>query len=247
MGKRLPTALSQDQLDQLLEQPNITTTIGLRDRVMMETMARAGLRVSEVVALRRQDITWGSGEQLTMIHVRQGKGAKDRNVPVTDQTARWLRMWDQERHGYASTFFHTCAARSGGAVRSSKHSGLSTRTVQEMVKRHAGEAGLSTTGDRRVTPHVLRHTFATWQIDKGTPTAVVQSMLGHERIETTEIYLDVSDPQVMEAMRRISRAEDDQQSLDTQPSTFAAAVAGAIDGLPEAQKRELAEQLGLTG
>lgn len=242
MAKRLPKALSQDQWQALCEEPNIDSVTGLRDRVILEVMGRAGLRVSEVAALRRQDITWGSPGQPTVLHVLEGKGAKDRNVPVSARTAQWLRMWDEARHGWAKTFFHTTAGRSGGAIESTKHSELSRHTIYGMVKKYAGRAGLPDW----VSPHNLRHTCACWLINQlGWPTARVQKLLGHERLQTTEIYLEVADPDLEAAMLQVSRDEADQQSLDEQPSAFAAAIAGVIDGLDEEQKRQIAEQLGL--
>lgn len=240
--KPLPKYLSQEEVGRLLEQPNIASTIGLRDRVIMEVMAYAGLRVSEVVALKPADITWRGPAGLPVLHILEGKGGKDRNMTVRERTGQWLRQWDKQRHSHAGPFFHTCAGRSGGAITSRLHSNLSRKTVYGAVKRYAAAAGLPSW----VTPHTLRHTFAMWMIsDRGEPTAVVQAMLGHEHIQTTEIYTRCADAQVTAAMQRASRAEADQQSLDAQPSAFATAIAAAVDTLPEAEKRELVERLGL--
>lgn len=238
--KKLPDALSQDELRRLLERPNVTTTIGLRDRAMLEVMARAGLRVSELVALRPEDITWSAPGESGWIHVNDGKGGVDRNIPLYEQAERWLKAWMKERSGRAPTLFHTIAARSGGAVTSKRHTPLSPRTVREMVKGYALEAGLPAW----VSPHKLRNTFATWQIAEGTPTSVVQKMMGHSRITTTEIYLAVGDPETAEAMRRISARHAEQQTLDGRVSVQAAGVAAKL----EAMARELGkpvEQLTL--
>ena len=237
-GQDIPKYLSQDELRKLLEQADPNTMTGLRDRTMMEVMAYAGLRVGELVALERSNITWRGDHGLPVIHVIDGKGLKDRNVTVREKTGQWLRTWDRKRYSYATKFFHTCAGRSGGAVTSTKHSGISTRTVQDRVKRYAQAAGLPDW----ISPHNLRHTCAIWMLTVvGEPTTVVQTMLGHERLETTEIYAKCSDTHQAQAMQRASRMEADQQSLDTAANSQDAALLAVIAEVAEQQGKNPAE------
>ena len=228
-AKKLPEALSQDELRRLLERPNVTTTTGLRDRAMLEVMARAGLRVSELVALRPEDITWSTPGDVGLIHVKDGKGGKDRNVPISDLAERWMRAWAKARSGRAECFFHTCSGRSGGAVTSKRGSQLNPRTVWAAVKRYAAAAQLPAW----VSPHRLRNTFATWQIGEGTPTVVLASMMGHEHVETTEIYTRVGTPETKEAMRRINARNAEQRSLDGLPSAQAVAAGQRLERIAE--------------
>lgn len=242
MARKLPFALSETQLQALLAQPNVGSTTGLRDRVMMQVMARAGLRVSEVTALRRQEITWGGPGERPGITILDGKGEKDRHVPVGEATQGWLRRWDAERYSYCrSAFFHTIKATGY----SEANTPLSTRTVQSMVKRYAEAAGLPTTGNRRVTPHTLRHTYATWLIRSGTNLEAVRRLLGHADISTTQRYLHISDPELEETVWDLEAEEQEQTTLDGQPSAQDLALARAINSMNGEAKAALAEALGL--
>jgi len=249
MAQRLPTALSERALQALLAQPNTGSTTGLRDRVIMEVMARAGLRVSEAVALQRTHITWGNGgSERPRILVVDGKGGRDRTVPIDRELLGWLRRWDAERYSYCrQAFFHTVKRTSNSsAVGSERHSALSTRTVQSMVRRYAEQAGLPVGGHDGVTPHVLRHTYATRLIRRRVPLEAVRRLLGHADISTTQRYLHVTDPELEEMVWELGEAEQEQQTLDGQPTTQDMALARAIAALEPAAKAALAEALGLS-
>ncbi len=237
--RRLPTALSEADLQRLLAQPNVGCTTGLRDRVILEVMAHAGLRVSEVVALKRSDITWGGAAEHPKLLVRDGKGGRDRTVPIDRDLLGWLRRWDAERYSYCrAAFFHTVRGSSGAIATAGKHTALSTRTVQQMVRRYAGQAGLPTEGPQRVTPHVLRHTYATSLIRDGVTLEAVRRLMGHASVQTTQIYLHVTDPELEATIWRRGEERQAQQSLDGQPSAAALAAARQIE--------QAAERLGVS-
>lgn len=244
-GRRIPHALSDADLQALLAQPNVGCTTGLRDRVILEVMARAGLRVSEVVALRRTDITWGGAEEHPKLRIDDAKGGVDRVVPIDRELVGWLRRWDAERYSYCrSAFFHT-VRDSAGVTSSGKHEPLSVRTIQAMVKRYAAQAGLPTEGRRRVTPHTLRHTYATGLIRDGVALEAVRRLLGHANLSTTQIYLHVTDPELQEIIWQRGEARQAQQTLDGQPSAADLALARAIAAMPADAKAALAQALGL--
>lgn len=244
-GRKIPHALSDADLQALLAQPNVACTTGLRDRVILEVMARAGLRVSEVAALKRTDITWGGAEEKPKLRIDDAKGGSDRTVPIDRELVGWLRRWDGERYSYCrAAFFHTVRETQTGAVSSGKHEPLSTRTIQAMVKRYAAAAGLPTEGRRRVTPHTLRHTYATGLIRDGVTLEAVRRLLGHANIGTTQIYLHVTDPELEETIWQRGEARQAQGSLDGQPTAADLALARQIASMTPEQKDALRALLG---
>ena len=180
--KRLPTILTRDEADALLRQPTRSATTGLRNLCMLELMLRAGLRVSEVVKLRPRDIRWRACE----LEVRGGKGGRDRVVPLRPSTVALLERW-RDLRPTADTFFCTMWERGGIASGGGEGKPLSSRYVQQAVKRYAHRASI----ERRVTPHTLRHTYATDLLDGGLNIREVQQVLGHSDVSTTMIYTHV--------------------------------------------------------
>ena len=176
--RRLPVVLERSDVDQLLISPSCRYPTGLRNRVVLEVLAYAGLRVSEVVALRGGDIAWDS----RMLEVRGGKGGKDRVVPLRQGTVGWLTAWQACRvnRGLTGTATFFCTLKGGP---------LSVRYLQQMVKRMAKRAGLEQAAS--VTPHTLRHTYATGLLDDGFNIREVQLLLGHSSVATTQIYTHV--------------------------------------------------------
>lgn len=170
--KKLPIVLQRDELVALMAAPNVRCRTGLRNRAMLAAMYGAGLRVSEVVRLSPKGITWSHGT----LKVRSSKGARDRDVPVSAETLAWFRAWAEKRPRRARHFFCTLA---GGKV--------SARYVWGMVKRLARRAELKRADD--VSPHVLRHTYATDLLDRGFTLPEVQQLLGHAQVTTTKVYL----------------------------------------------------------
>jgi integrase/recombinase XerD len=171
--KRLPFVLDQAEVEKMLRRPNIKCPTGLRNRAILEIMAGAGLRVSEVVQLKPGEIRWDTG----IIEVHDGKGGRDRNVPVTSETLGWLRAW-QGKRPQARRFF--CTLRG---------TPVSTRYLQAAVKRIARKAGVENA--ERVSPHTLRHTYATQKLEAGFNLREVQELLGHSSVTTTQVYTHV--------------------------------------------------------
>ncbi|MCD6360936.1 MAG: tyrosine-type recombinase/integrase [Armatimonadetes bacterium] len=184
-AKKLPVVLTDAEVDALLARISPKSDTGLRNRAMLQAMLGGGLRVSEVIALMPADIDLDRG----MIRVNRGKGAKDRVVPVDSETLGWLRAWAERRKRLGlnarSPFF--CSKRNRGRP-------LTPRYVQWLVSRLAQAAGI----EKKVTPHVLRHTYATRMLRRGLDLREVQELLGHANVATTQIYTHV-DP---EALRR---------------------------------------------
>lgn len=174
----LVTFLSRSEVDALLAAPDRTTWIGQRDHTLLLVALRTGLRVSELTGLRIQDCLLD-----TSAHVRcHGKGRKERFTPLDRETTRLLRVWIKAISAASSeVVFPSCR---GGR--------LSSDAVQRLVAKHAATASrtCSTLARKTVTPHVLRHTTAVHLLEAGVDRAVIALWLGHEGVETTQIYLD---------------------------------------------------------
>jgi len=182
-SKKLPQILERQEIAAIKRQPNTRCPTGLRNRAILEVMHRGGLRISEIINLRRRDIRW----DICALEVRGGKGGKDRTVPLDNTALAWLRAWDAQRPR-GKTFFTTLK---GGI--------LSARYLQQLVKRLACKAGIE--DPNRVTPHVFRHTCATELLDEGFTIREVQAFLGHAWLNTTSIYLHVR-PETLMAKTR---------------------------------------------
>jgi integrase/recombinase XerD len=183
--QRLPKTLSTADVDALLVQPNTATPIGLRDKAMLELLYATGLRVSELVGLKLQDINLERGFLIVM-----GKGSKERAVPMGEVAAAAVRRYlESDRtallNGIDSDFLFI----------SSKRRGITRQMFWERIKLYALKAGIGTA----ISPHTLRHSFATHLLDNGADLRAVQAMLGHSDISTTQIYTHVS----MERLRKI--------------------------------------------
>jgi integrase/recombinase XerD len=173
----LPRCLAPDDVDRLIEQPDTSTPLGRRDRTMLEVMYATGLRVSELVALNASDINLSAG-YLT----GTGKGAKQRLVPLGDRAVAAIR--DYQQHA------RPVLARPGSPPRlflNGRGGALSRVGFWKIVKGYVRKAGLR--GD--VSPHVLRHSFATHLLERGADLRAIQMMLGHADLSTTQIYTHV--------------------------------------------------------
>jgi len=208
---KLPKVLTKTQVRRLMDVVDVSSPTGLRNRVAMELMHRAGLRVGEVVALQPKDINLEDG----LVFVREGKGAKDRVVPLDAGTMQWCRMWQKTRRPRATWWLHVIKHHPGQQ--------MSVRSLQQAVSRYAAKADLEDVG---ITPHVLRHTYATELMqDPEFSARDVQELLGHSSLTTTQIYTHVSQTELAEKIRRRS----DQGSLDTAPSSRAVAMGQALE------------------
>ena len=175
----LPKFLTAEEVKRLLEAPDVETPKGLRDRAMLELLYACGLRVSELAGLPVENLRLADGFVLV-----RGKGSKERVVPIADASARWV-----------SRYVKSARARKKGAAASrwlfpgSKGRPVTRQTVFFVLKAAAKAAGLPPAA---VSPHVLRHAFATHLVDNDADLRAVQMMLGHADIATTEIYTHVS-------------------------------------------------------
>ena len=175
----LPTYLSVDEVDALIAQPDVSMPRGLRDRALIELLYATGLRVSELVGLRPADLNL-EASFLTCT----GKGDKQRLVPIGDEAARWVTRYIHEgrkallgRRTSARLFVN---ARGGGP-------GLTRVGFWKILKVYARQAGLKTS----LSPHTLRHSFATHLLERGADLRAIQMMLGHADLSTTQIYTHV--------------------------------------------------------
>lgn len=175
--KRLPRYLHEEEVRRLLDQPNTTTLEGLRDLAMLELLYATGLRVSELVALSLNDINLDRNFVRTI-----GKGKKERFIPLGDYASEALRRYLSEARGAllrGRSSPHCFVSRRGRL--------LSRQGFWKRLKAYARQAGLSP----EVSPHHLRHSFATHLLEHGADLRTVQEMLGHANIATTEIYTHV--------------------------------------------------------
>ncbi|HXU10380.1 MAG TPA: site-specific tyrosine recombinase XerD, partial [Candidatus Binatia bacterium] len=188
LPRRLPKNLSEKDVEALLGAPDPRTTLGLRDRAMLETLYATGLRVSELVGLTLAQVSLDMGVVRVI-----GKGSKERLVPMGRQASQKLRAYlEGGRPGIAS---------GGGAHPSlflnSRGRGLSRQGFWKILKRYGRTVGLR----GKLSPHVLRHSFATHLLERGADLRSVQMMLGHADISTTQIYTHIN----RERLRKIYR------------------------------------------
>jgi integrase/recombinase XerD len=177
--KTLPRYLAVEEVDRLLAQPDVATPRGLRDRALIELLYATGMRVSELIGLRPADVNLDAS-YLTCT----GKGDKQRIVPVGDEAVAWVRRYVRDGRpallGERTSPRLFVNARGGG-------SGLSRVGFWKVLKGYARQAGLKTS----ISPHMLRHSFATHLLERGADLRAIQMMLGHADLSTTQIYTHV--------------------------------------------------------
>jgi integrase/recombinase XerD len=173
----LPKFLSIEDVDTLIAQPDVDTPLGLRDRAMIELLYATGLRVSELVGVRVADLHLAE-QYLTCV----GKGSKERLVPIGEQAADWI-----DRYRAAARAELLKGRASPRLFVNARGGSLSRVGFWKILKQHARKAGLS----RGVSPHVLRHSFATHLLERGADLRAIQLMLGHADLSTTQIYTHV--------------------------------------------------------
>jgi integrase/recombinase XerD len=172
----LPRFLTEEEMERLLAAPNVSTDEGIRDRAMMELMYAAGLRVSELVELKRTDLNLDAG--LVACH---GKGSKERRVPIGKSATHWLQQYASVRARFGKGNNPHLFLNSHGAR-------LTRNFAWAMIKHHAQSVRLD-----HVSPHTLRHSFATHLLQRGADSRSVQALLGHSDISTTQIYTHITD------------------------------------------------------
>jgi len=178
LGRSLPKSLTEEQVEKLLHAPNVETPLGLRDRAMLETLYATGLRVSELVGLTLQQANLQAGVVKVI-----GKGDKERLVPLGEEAIEWLQHYLKEArakllHGQSSDALFPTAR---GAA-------MTRQAFWHNLKRYTRTAGIET----HLSPHSLRHAFATHLLNHGADLRVVQMLLGHVDLSTTQIYTQVA-------------------------------------------------------
>lgn len=178
------TFLTPEELSQLFVQPDLSTLAGLRDRAILELLFSSGLRVSELVNLNREHINLKRREFTV-----RGKGQKDRPVFISPDAAKWVEHYLNKRDDNVKPLFIRYSGNKQVDLSGNYHR-LTARSVQRLVSRYARLAGIT----KHVSPHTLRHSFATDLLMNGADLRSVQAMLGHSNIATTQIYTHVTDP-----------------------------------------------------
>jgi integrase/recombinase XerD len=184
-AKKLPTVLTEDEQERLLEQPNPRYPTGERNGTMLRLMLNTGLRLAEVTGLKWHDVNLTTGKLM----VRQGKGSKDRTLWVAEGDIDRLRSWRERQAAQCGQRDHVFTTLQGQL--------LGHRYVQRMVKRYAAKAGI----DKNVSPHMLRHSFATDLYRETSKMRLVQKVLGHSDLSTTIIYTHIFDEEVESALK----------------------------------------------
>ena len=185
---RLPKSLTYKQLEALLNAPNLGSPSGLRDRTLMELIYGAGLRVSEAVSIRTEQIHFDTATLMVT-----GKREKTRWIPLPSQTTDWIEKYLQEArpHLVKRTLPNLILADRGGP--------MLRQTVFYLLKKYSLKAGLPS----NVHPHMLRHTYAVHLLKGGADLRVIQELLGHESISTTQVYTELD---IDEVARRYQKA-----------------------------------------
>ena len=195
-ARKQVTFLNEDELSRLFAQPKLDSEQVTRDRAILELFFSSGLRVSELVALNKGDINLKRREFMV-----RGKGQKDRPIFVSDDAADWVQKYLDMRQDNSVPLF----IRYSGSKKlstSGNFNRLTVRSVQRLVARYALLAGIT----KHVSPHTLRHSFATDLLMNGADLRSVQAMLGHSNISTTQIYTHVTDPHLKAVHQKFHRS-----------------------------------------
>lgn len=183
----LPVTLNESQIEKLLEAPDISSDLGLRDRAMIELLYATGLRVSELISLQISQVSLEPGV-LRII----GKGDKERLVPVGEIALDWLTSYLYQSR---SSLLENKSVSTNAVFVTRRGAAMTRQAFWYMIKRYAGIAGIAT---EALSPHTLRHAFATHLLNHGADLRVVQMLLGHSDISTTQIYTHVADQRLRE-------------------------------------------------
>jgi integrase/recombinase XerD len=178
LPRSLPKSLTEEDVELLLAAPDAGTPLGLRDRAMLEMLYASGLRVSELVGVGAAQVSQDMGVVRIM-----GKGSKERLVPLGDEALDWIRRYLEQARPIILD-----GKRSDALFVTARGAGMTREAFWHLIRRHAARAGLR----KPISPHTLRHAFATHLLNHGADLRVVQMLLGHADISTTQIYTHVA-------------------------------------------------------
>ncbi|MDZ7786534.1 MAG: site-specific tyrosine recombinase/integron integrase [Candidatus Saccharibacteria bacterium] len=191
------TFLTPEEVDNLFAQPDLSKLAGVRDRAILELLFSSGLRVSELVGLDKGDVNLKRREFMV-----RGKGQKDRPIFISETAAHWIEKYLEKRQDNVKPLFIRYSGRKTVDASGNYHR-LTARSIQRMVKRYALLAGIT----KHVSPHTLRHSFATDLLMNGADLRSVQAMLGHSNIATTQIYTHVTDPHLKKVHEKFHKSQ----------------------------------------
>lgn len=183
-GRKIPSYLSLREVEKLLEAPDTTSPVGLRDKAILECLYATGLRISELVSLNRRDLNLASG----WLKV-QGKGSRERMVPLGKEAIKWLNRYLREREGVRKDSPLFCN-RYGERI--------SRQSCWKIIKKYARIAGIN----KVISPHTLRHSFATHLLSRDADLRSVQELLGHVSISTTQIYTHITQERLIKIYKK---------------------------------------------
>jgi integrase/recombinase XerD len=189
----LPNFLSLEEVDRLIAQPDVATPLGLRDRAMLELLYATGMRVSELVSVRPADLHL---DELYLTCI--GKGSKERLIPIGEQAAAWVRRYARDAR---PALMQRSSRKRAAAPRlfvNLRGGPLSRVGFWKVLKRYGRQGGIRSS----LSPHVLRHSFATHLLERGADLRAIQMMLGHADLSTTQIYTHVLETRLRSAYER---------------------------------------------
>ena len=188
LGRPLPATLTEEEVEHLLAAPNIDKAHGVRDRAMLEVLYACGLRVSELIGLTLHQVSLNQG----VIRV-VGKGNKERLIPFGEQASEWIAKFINEERANLLKLNQQCDA----LFITNRGTAMTRQAFWHLIKKHAKQVGIT----KHLSPHTLRHAFATHLLNHGADLRVVQMLLGHSDLSTTQIYTHVAQARLRELHR----------------------------------------------
>lgn len=191
--------LDVNDIEKMVAIPEVDTQKGLRDRTILELFFSSGMRISELTALNQDQFTMLQDNSTTRTYELSivGKGKHIRTIFISPRSAQWVRLYLKERHDVEKPLFTNLS-------KNSESKRLSPRAIQMMIKRCATLAGIS----KKVTPHTLRHTYATDLLDAGADLRSVQELLGHKNVSTTQVYTHVTNKRLRDIHEKFHGGKD---------------------------------------
>lgn len=185
LGRKIPSFLSEKEVEALLETPSVDEQYGIRDRAILEVVYGAGLRISELINLNLTDLNLKGGWVKVL-----GKGSKERIVPLGREACRWVRIYLRKRRTETTDKLSLFCNRYGKR--------LSRQACWKIIKKYSQKAGIT----KKISPHTLRHSFATHLLSRDADLRFVQELLGHTNISTTQIYTHITQERLKKVYKK---------------------------------------------